>query len=157
VGKRITTSTTTIAPVGRRIVPGNELVVVGVVRDVKNTSLRTAAEPALDFAARQVPFRKMNVVVRGRRDASQLAAVGIYGILTYAGTHRRREIGIRLALGAQSGSMLRMVMREGIGLALAGCAIGIVCAFVARVRGLSHHGAPGRARGSGDGVVRRVS
>jgi putative ABC transport system permease protein len=63
--------------------------------------------------------------------ALTLAAVGIYGILTFMVTHRRREIGIRLALGAQPGMMLRMIVREGVGLTAAGCAIGVAAAFVA--------------------------
>src|SRR4029078_11172316 len=58
--------------------------------------------------------------------ALTLAAVGIYGILTYMVTHRRKEIGIRVALGAQPGDMLRMIVREGVVLALVGCAIGTV-------------------------------
>jgi len=62
--------------------------------------------------------------------ALTLAAVGIYGILTFMVSHRRREIGIRLALGAQPSAMLRMIVREGVGLALIGCAIGVVGAFV---------------------------
>src|ERR1700704_5146181 len=63
--------------------------------------------------------------------ALTLAAVGIYGILTFMVSHRRREIGIRLALGAQPSAMLRMIVREGVGLALVGCGIGVVGAFVA--------------------------
>ena len=46
-------------------------------------------------------------------------------------SHRRREIGIRLALGAEPAAMLRMIVREGVGLALIGCAIGVVGAFIA--------------------------
>jgi len=57
--------------------------------------------------------------------------VGIYGILTFMVTHRRREIGIRLALGAEPTAMLRMIIREGVGLAVIGCVLGVVGAFVA--------------------------
>jgi ABC-type lipoprotein release transport system permease subunit len=45
--------------------------------------------------------------------------------------HRRGEIGIRLALGAEPGAMLRMIARDGMRLALVGCAIGVVVALVA--------------------------
>ena len=63
--------------------------------------------------------------------ALTLAAVGIYGILTFAVSNRRREIGIRLALGAEPSGMLRMILREGVGLTVVGCALGIVGALVA--------------------------
>ncbi|HEY2375024.1 MAG TPA: ABC transporter permease [Gemmatimonadaceae bacterium] len=63
--------------------------------------------------------------------ALTLAAVGIYGILTYAVTQRRKEIGIRVALGAEPATMLRMIVREGLVLAGIGCAIGVVVAVIA--------------------------
>jgi predicted permease len=58
-----------------------------------------------------------------------LAAVGTYGILSYLVTERRREIGIRMALGANRGSVLRMVMRQGMLLAASGVALGVTGAF----------------------------
>jgi putative ABC transport system permease protein len=182
VGQYVMSTISAIGPLSRRIVQGDEYEIIGVINDIKNTSLRTAAEPAIYFAERQFPSRKMYLVVRGRGepaqlaslvqqevrrlDASQpigsvrsmdrvlsesvdpprlvmllmtvfaalaltLAAVGIYGILTFMVSHRRREIGIRLAVGAEPSAMLRMIIREGVGLALAGCAIGVVAAFAA--------------------------
>jgi putative ABC transport system permease protein len=53
-----------------------------------------------------------------------LSVVGLYGVVTYSVTRRASEIGIRLALGAQRGDILRMVLGEGLRLALAGIAIG---------------------------------
>jgi ABC-type antimicrobial peptide transport system permease subunit len=63
--------------------------------------------------------------------ALTLAALGIYGMLSYAVSHRRREFGIRLALGARPSGVLRLIVREGLTLAVAGCVIGVAGTFVA--------------------------
>ena len=63
-----------------------------------------------------------------------LAALGLYGVVTYAVTRRTREIGIRLALGAKPGSVLRLVLRETLLLAVIGVCIGFpVALFGARL------------------------
>ena len=63
--------------------------------------------------------------------ALSLAVVGLYGVVSFMVGRRTQEIGIRIALGAQQGSILRMVLANGISLALVGLLIGVVAAVLA--------------------------
>ena len=58
-----------------------------------------------------------------------LAAIGIYGLMAYSVQQRTQEIGIRMALGADSGSVRNMIVRQGMGVAVVGIAIGLASAF----------------------------
>lgn len=59
-----------------------------------------------------------------------LTAIGLYGVISYSVAQRSREMGIRIALGAQSGSILKMILGQGIRLALIGVAVGLCGALV---------------------------
>jgi ABC-type antimicrobial peptide transport system permease subunit len=61
--------------------------------------------------------------------ALALAVLGVYGVVSYAVARRTREVGIRLAVGAQPQALVRLLMREGVGLVSAGVAIGLFLGF----------------------------
>jgi putative ABC transport system permease protein len=103
----------------------------GAIRE-EDPALAVFGLERLDVAvARTVAERRFTMLVLGLLAlvALLLAAAGIHGVLSYSVSQRAREIGIRLALGAEPGRVLRLVVREGMRLAVTGAAIGVVAAW----------------------------
>jgi ABC-type antimicrobial peptide transport system permease subunit len=77
--------------------------------------------------------------------ASILAAIGIYGVLSYLVTHRTREIGIRISLGANPSQVLALILKQGLRLTVIGTVAGVVAAVAAgRILASVLHGVSGR-------------
>ncbi|PYQ84147.1 MAG: hypothetical protein DMG02_32065 [Acidobacteria bacterium] len=89
-----------------------------------------------DVVSRSVSRQQFNMLLMTvfASSALLLAAIGIYGLMAYSVEQRTQEIGIRLALGANTGDVRRMVIRQGMRLAVVGLMIGLASSFgLARV------------------------
>jgi predicted permease len=95
--------------------------------DLPLANVRTLQELYTRSMARTSFMLVMLAVAGGM--ALLLGVIGIYGVLSYAVSQRRREIGIRMALGAQQPALTRMFVREGLKLAAIGLVFGLTAAF----------------------------
>ena len=102
----------------QRVMPGDGLVVLRKLQDVVNDQTRSWRLGTTLFVA----LGGLAVVV---------AAIGLYGVIGYTIAQRMHELGMRIALGAQSGHILRLVLRQGVGFAGAGVVAGLALALIA--------------------------
>jgi putative ABC transport system permease protein len=109
--------------------------VVAAVHELDADQAIDAVQPLTDYLSSSTAWRSSIAVLLGFFGilALGLAAIGIYGVMSYTVSQRSHEIGIRMALGAHPRRILRLVVSQGLGISLAGVAIGVVAAL-----GLTH-------------------
>jgi ABC-type antimicrobial peptide transport system permease subunit len=102
-----------------------------IVRDLDPDVPPSTSSFTTIFAA-SLNGRRFNLIMIGvfAATALLLAIAGIYGVLSYSVARRTREMGVRIALGASAGNVLRLVLRQAMSTAVAGVVLGAVAAFV---------------------------
>jgi putative ABC transport system permease protein len=85
-----------------------------------------------DVLADSIAPRRFTVFLLGTFAGASLlvAVIGIYGVIAYSVSLRTREIGVRMALGAQRGAVMRLIVRQGMSMAITGLILGVVAALL---------------------------
>ena len=101
-----------------------------LIRDADKGASIEAVEPLAQAVAASVaePRFATTVLAAFSLLALTLTAIGLYGVLSFGVTERRRELGVRAALGAGRGDLVGMIVREGLGLTLGGLTLGMLAA-----------------------------
>ncbi len=110
------------------VVPSIRAAVLALDKDQPVTGIRTMDEVVSDtYGSIRFP---MTLLWAFSALAMVLSAVGIFGVMSYTVSRRTRELAIRMALGASRGEVVRMVLRESLGVTMAGVALGIASGLV---------------------------
>jgi predicted permease len=111
---------------------------LGVVSTIRETAERVdpsavvyGVSPLADFVARSIGTQRLAMMLLSVFSglALLLSAIGIYGVISYLAGQRTHEIGVRMALGATSADVLRLVLGEGMRITLAGVGMGVLAAL----------------------------
>jgi putative ABC transport system permease protein len=116
---------TTVAPLSLSNALKREIATIDATLPL--TEIRSMEE----VTARSVAAQRFNMLMIGLFAGLGLllAAVGIYGVVAYSVAQRTNEIGLRIALGAQAGDVMKLVLKHGLGLALFGVALGLIASL----------------------------